>query len=306
MKETLDISNSDIEQLFERYSQAPESKLFVLLADACRKIGRADEALEICEKGIEIHPTYASGHVVKGKCLYDLDRHYDAQKAFEEVLTYDGDNLVALKYLGMMEAQAERYETAREYLTHILRIDPDNAEIAEALKHIKTQEDNDVVEASNNPSADETVESDSEEPVVLQVSDDATWKDEAPDAPGADEGPETEEQGELATVTLADIYADQGYTDKALKIYREILSTQPDNEAVKAKIAALSPSSDTTPIESPAPPAQEERRAEKKPARQEKTAVVKRRKKPRSQTADTPDDEKGKDHFNQWLTSLRK
>jgi tetratricopeptide (TPR) repeat protein len=44
-------------------------------------------------------------------------------------------------------------------------------------------------------------------------------------------------KGELATMTLAGIYAAQGYYNKALKIYREILEDQPDNSEA-AEMAA--------------------------------------------------------------------
>ena len=47
MKDTIDTVNFDIEGLFERYKQSPESHVFVPLADACRKLDRVEEALEI-------------------------------------------------------------------------------------------------------------------------------------------------------------------------------------------------------------------------------------------------------------------
>ena len=40
-------------------------------------------------------------------------------------------------------------------------------------------------------------------------------------------------------MTLADIFASQGYAEKALKIYRDVLRRQPNNSDVAQKIAAL-------------------------------------------------------------------
>ena len=100
MRETFDITNQDLDDLFEKYRRAPDSYVFVILADACRKIQRTEEALEICEAGVERHPGYASGYVVKGKCLYDLGRFDAARDAFKKVLEFDEHNLVALKFLG--------------------------------------------------------------------------------------------------------------------------------------------------------------------------------------------------------------
>ncbi len=228
MRETLDITERDLEGLFERYRRSPESRVFVMLADACRKTDRIEEALEICEQGLGRHPEYASGYVVKGKCLYDLERHEDAQRAFVTVLDSDADNLVALKYLGMMEALAGRFDSARRYLKQILRLDPENPEIMAALKHVDEQRQGDPRQSKRG-----AVER-------RQVDDEV-----AAEKPAASKEPETvveddiEVSDELATITLADIYASQGYKDKALKIYEEVLTRQPHNETIKRKIAGL-------------------------------------------------------------------
>ena len=52
-------------------------------------------------------------------------------------------------------------------------------------------------------------------------------------------GDATETTDEIATMTLADIYAEQGYTAKALRIYREVHRRQPGNEDLRRKITAL-------------------------------------------------------------------
>jgi len=46
-------------------------------------------------------------------------------------------------------------------------------------------------------------------------------------------------QEQFSTETLADLYAQQGLTDKAVGMYRQILQEDPDNEAVKLKMKAL-------------------------------------------------------------------
>ena len=55
------MKSREFDELFRRYDSAPDSYVFVPLADACRKLGRFEEALEICEDGIERHPNYVSG-----------------------------------------------------------------------------------------------------------------------------------------------------------------------------------------------------------------------------------------------------
>ena len=93
MKKTTLSGEQGLDDLFEKFRQAPGSFVFVPLADACRKMGRLDEALEICEKGVARNPSYASGHVVKGKCLYDRGDFDTACETFERVLDLDDNNL---------------------------------------------------------------------------------------------------------------------------------------------------------------------------------------------------------------------
>ena len=47
----------------------------------------------------------------------------------------------------------------------------------------------------------------------------------------------SEEDTEVATVTMAELYEEQGHLDKAAEVYRDILQTSPDTEGVEAKLA---------------------------------------------------------------------
>ena len=53
-----------------------------------------------------------------------------------------------------------------------------------------------------------------------------------PDLPAAKEGL-------LATETLADLYASQGFTERAAAIYRQLLDQEPSREGIQTKLAAL-------------------------------------------------------------------
>ncbi len=277
-----------LDDLFEKYRLAPDSYVFVPLADACRKMGRLDEALEICLRGVERHPGYASGHVVKGKCLFDRGEYETARVAFEAVLDLDDSNLVALKFLGMIEADAGRLDSAQRYFQKILAIDPDNREITRILRDVEERgrarlegepvkvgdaedllqagvgaevldlddvkdllQGDDGVDAMEAGDGDEALQA-----AVPELADDKPTAGEATESkddvavtPDAGE-PEDESQpsgdaietsAELASITLADIFASQGYVVKAAKIYREVLKKEPRNDAVRRKLAELSP-----------------------------------------------------------------
>jgi Tfp pilus assembly protein PilF len=48
-----------------------------------------------------------------------------------------------------------------------------------------------------------------------------------------------EEEQRIATVTLAEIYAHQGLTERAIETYRQIMAIDPHNEDIQRTLAAL-------------------------------------------------------------------
>jgi tetratricopeptide (TPR) repeat protein len=219
----------ELEKMFDRLQSAPDSHVFAPLADSCRKIGRLEEALEICETGVEKHPEYASGYVVLGKCHYDREEKDQARTAFQKVLSLDENNLVALKYLGMILVEHGDQAAAMEHFKHILALDPDNLEIRSKLENLQQQE---IETADSEP---ESEESDEDEEIILL---DEILDDDFEGEP-IRLGSEKETSDELATLTLADIYASQGYVHKAKGIYEEVLRKWPDHSQAKEKLAAL-------------------------------------------------------------------
>ena len=233
MKKKQDIENHNLDELFERYRKAPDSYVFVPLADACRKTGQIEEALEICGKGVERHPSYPSGHVVKGKCLFDKGDHEAAREVFRRVLSLDDGNLVALKYLGMIEADGGDLAEARRHFQQILTVDPENREIKDVLRVVEEREQ---IEKSKPVASDiDAVDE------ILGDSEPSEDKEIEPAGTGVESLNDVLEiSDELASITLADIFASQGYTRKAEKIFREVLRKQPDNSVVQKRLRELS------------------------------------------------------------------
>ena len=215
----------DLEKLFEKLRQDPNSLIFAPLADACRKVGRIEEALEICSRGTAQHPEYASGQVVLGKCHYDNKEMDEAAETFNTVLSLDENNLVALKYLGMILAEKGEANAAREHFRHILALDPENAQIRAKLEHLQA-------DRSGKKEPGSAIDPDN-------LIDPGTIPNQEFEGKTISLGEADETSDEFATLTLAGIYAAQGYTSKAIKIYREILKDHPDNPQAREKLAAL-------------------------------------------------------------------
>jgi tetratricopeptide (TPR) repeat protein len=186
--------NAEITQLQERYDRAPGSRIFAPLADAYRKNGDVEKAIELCEKGIENYPDYASAHVILGKCFYDNGATEASRAEFERVIELDPENMVALKFMGdILMAEGDR-EGAISHYRRIISIDPTNEEVSGKLDGLE----NEFRERE------------------IDLADEKKVK-------------KAGQPAELATMTLAGIYAAQGYYNKALKIYREVLDAEPGN-----------------------------------------------------------------------------
>ncbi|MBU8923436.1 MAG: tetratricopeptide repeat protein [Bacteroidales bacterium] len=200
---TGDISE-EIRQMSERYRESPGSRLFAPLADAYRKSGLVDKAIELCEEGLEKFPEYASAHVILGKCFYDKGATERSKDEFDMVLGLDSENMVALKFLGDIFLGEDKYEEAREHYSRLLAIDPTNESVQNALEEMEKE---------------------------FHVREIDLQKDESIKI--------IERPAEIATMTLAGIYASQGYYSKALRMYRDILETEPDSEEVSKMIEKL-------------------------------------------------------------------
>jgi tetratricopeptide (TPR) repeat protein len=170
--------NDELQILIERFEKAPESRLFAPLADCYRKRGDIERAVEILEKGLERFPLYASARVILGKCFYDTGATERAKAEFTRVLEVDPENLVALKFMGDISLAVDRRDEAAEYFRKIVAIDPTNEEATGALKEMES--------VFVGP------------PIDL----------------GAERTSREQSPRELATITLAGIYAAQGYYGK--------------------------------------------------------------------------------------------
>jgi tetratricopeptide (TPR) repeat protein len=264
----------EIETLYEKYVQDPDSRVFAPLADAYRKSGLLDEAIEICEKGLERYPDYSSAHVILAKCYYDQGATERAEESFRRVLDIDPENMVALQYLGDIQRSKGEDDQALASYRRLLALDPFNERVRELVEELRPPEHPAREEDPREPTGQagpgagkglrpaETVgvEETIEEPAAARVEEEPTGEaepveiaepphfEEVAEEPPAHEPPyedETREEtvsaasAEMATLTLAGIYAAQGYRRKALSIYREILERDPLNEEVRALIARL-------------------------------------------------------------------
>jgi tetratricopeptide (TPR) repeat protein len=130
---------SEIEKLERRYAENPKGRNFAPLADAYRKEGQVDQAIELCQTGLGLHPDYVSAHIVYGRCLMDKKDDAGAEGVFRKVLELDPENILALRVLAEISERTHRLDQAVEWLGRLLNADPMNGDAAEALARAKTR-----------------------------------------------------------------------------------------------------------------------------------------------------------------------
>lgn len=127
---------SEIQKLEARFAENPDGRFFAPLADAYRKAGDPDRALEVIQGNLAKHPDYLSAHIVLGRCYLDKKDDAGATRAFERVLELDSENIIALKSLAEIAERVGQPDEARRWLMRLLTVDQMNSEAEEDLKRL--------------------------------------------------------------------------------------------------------------------------------------------------------------------------
>ena len=128
--------------------QNPDSLTFARVADALRRNGRLEEAIQVCEEGVRRHPNYVTGHMVLGKCYLEKKLYDQAEKEFKRVLLYDPKYIAAHRHYGDLMKEIGWDNTYEMSYRKIFKIDPldDNVRtIVETLDREAQEKEESVV-----------------------------------------------------------------------------------------------------------------------------------------------------------------
>lgn len=131
----------EIRRFEEQYRRNPDSLVFARLADAHRKAGDPDRALQLLDDGIRRHRDYPSAHIIRARTFIDLERAEDADAAFRHVLELDAQNLVAMRGLADLTEARGDHAAAADWYERIAALDPLNEEASEALSRLRGADD---------------------------------------------------------------------------------------------------------------------------------------------------------------------
>ena len=189
----------------------PSSTAFIPLAEAYRQVGLLDDALEATKLGTKMLPHFSPGFSAMGRILGQMGRIDEAMEAYAKALSIDRESQSALVGLARLHLIRGNRDQARKILAQAKDFHPGDDKISDMLK------------ALDLPRPWEQIKQAPQVP-----------------APTATTEAVVDEEGEpIPTATLAEIYAKQGLTDKAIKIYNEILDKNPGNSNAQERLLQL-------------------------------------------------------------------
>ncbi|UCG11761.1 MAG: tetratricopeptide repeat protein [Deltaproteobacteria bacterium] len=191
----------EIELYQQMLTKDPSSQAFVFLAEAYLERKMYEEAIETCAAGLRLRPHDLRARVILGlSCL--------------GTGALDRAEAELLKAREMLQINAVIYDALAEL--YEVKGDHDRAagyrEVSRAI----------------NPAG--TVEVEGTE-VELEEDKEPEAELEPIDIP--------QEEPEMATVTMAELYEEQGYPEKAVAVYRKIIETAPGTAGVEERLAGL-------------------------------------------------------------------
>ena len=122
------MASSEIEKLERLVRENPKGRQFAILADAYRKDGQFQRALDVLAPGLEHHPDYVSARVVLGRVHMAMGDKPKAREAFARVIALDPESVIALKALADLAEEEGAGEEALRWSGQLLAVDPGNEE----------------------------------------------------------------------------------------------------------------------------------------------------------------------------------
>jgi tetratricopeptide (TPR) repeat protein len=246
---------AQLKQYEELLAQQPNALAFAALASLYARKYDFARAVEVLQRGLTFFPNYFSARVLLAKCFIALDRFDVATEELDRILAADPYNTSALGLYGDELRNRGRFAEAREFYQKILEFEPDNEEYAYKLELLDTLTEGGPF-AAKGPAAAPAVEVPEAAPVLFPeravaparatVTPPPEVKPAAAAPPLAAEEEaeagveEAEVSGEeLATVTLARIYEDQGLFLRAREVLTKVLAREPANARAQEALAEL-------------------------------------------------------------------
>ena len=128
-----------IYEYLRRWQEDPTSRVFAPLAEAYRKAGMVDEAIEIAQDGVRVHPNYLGGRVALARALFDRKRYHEVIDQLEMPMQNAPDNLAGQRLLGESFLMTGRVAEALASYKLLLYFSPMDSEASRLVKELEAQ-----------------------------------------------------------------------------------------------------------------------------------------------------------------------
>ena len=123
----------------KRYQEDPTSRVFAPLAEAYRKAGLLEEAVEIAREGLRNHPHFIGGRVALARALFDQKDYDGVIGELAPVIQDAPDNLAAQKLLAESFLIQGRIAEALGCYKMVLYYSPQDPEVARLVEELEIQ-----------------------------------------------------------------------------------------------------------------------------------------------------------------------
>lgn len=256
----MSVSDTRIDALLRCVREQPGSRAFVLLAEEYRQQEQFEKALETLEAGLEYQPSYVAARVALGRCQLEAGRSQESVVTLREVVETDPSQMVAFKLLVRAQVDSRDAENARAALDRYNGLNPQDPEISDLEKLVVAVEEQlTIADPAPLEAVPLALEADAVEIEAIAIGpeesvalcDLSTLPRRSLQRPSSRRSPESakRETSAKATVTLAELYLQQGHREEAADVFRQVLVADSSNEIARAALRRLEESTPTLPPE---------------------------------------------------------
>jgi tetratricopeptide (TPR) repeat protein len=224
----------------------PEGRAFAPLAEAYRRAGQPRKAIGLLVDGIRRLPDFATAHVVASRVYAEQGLFQEGELAARSALKIDPENVVAMAALARVLVSAGRHDEAAQVRSSLAALEPEIL----AEEGLLWDEEEDAGRGGADEPVLELAELAPDEP-VLELAELAPDEpvlelaELAPDEPVlelAELAPDEDVPAavpRIHTRTLAELYAKQGFVDRAVDVLRQLSKERPHDQDLASRLAEL-------------------------------------------------------------------
>ena len=112
-------------------------KFFASLAESYLKVGMLQPALEVCHKGVKLHPHFPNGHMALAKAYLAAQDMDNAIFELRRVIELSPENILAHKLLAEIFMKKGENKLALRSFKMVLFLSPENVEAMEQIRNLE-------------------------------------------------------------------------------------------------------------------------------------------------------------------------